>query len=104
MQAEARHCPQCDAVFQPGKPWQRFCSTKCNMTHWNAAHAETQAAKARAKRAARRSGSVAAAPAEIRRASVKGIGEAAIERHAAASRASTVGSDRSIRTGHGSGD
>lgn len=91
MRSEIRmQCPRCDAIFEPRKPWQRFCSTKCNMQHWNATHAASQAAKARAKRAARHAVSAASAPAEIHRGGVKGMGEAAIERHAPASRASAT--------------
>jgi hypothetical protein len=44
-------CPRCDTDFQPSRSWQKFCSTKCKMANWNAAHSETQKAKQRAKRA-----------------------------------------------------
>ena len=26
-------CPQCDAAFEPARPWQRFCSTACRNTY-----------------------------------------------------------------------
>src|SRR5690348_6547299 len=30
--AERRHCDKCGNLFPVGKPWQRFCSTKCRMS------------------------------------------------------------------------
>ena len=65
-------CPHCGKVFEPGKRWQRFCSNRCKAKHWNAANAGTQAAKARAKRAARRTMRAAAADAGLADAQSEG--------------------------------
>ena len=49
-----RHCPHCGDAFKPVQHRHRYCSKSCKMTHWNHVHAQAQAERARAKRAARR--------------------------------------------------
>lgn len=30
----AAHCLFCNIVFQPKRPWQKYCSKKCRTMHW----------------------------------------------------------------------
>jgi len=33
-----RQCSHCATFFAPSRPWQRFCSTHCRLTHWDQRH------------------------------------------------------------------